>query len=86
MRPDLPACHSFPVPLTPEQRRHALAAALATGLLRLAERPPPRPAPAPKNLAESSQDCLEVSAETRLSVPTGLRTAPTRETEGRTCN
>jgi hypothetical protein len=81
MRPD-PDSQS----LTPDRRRQAVAAVLAVGLVRLAERPPPSPALDPKNLEDSGPDCLELPGDLRLSVHTGLRTAPPRETEDRTCN
>lgn len=71
MRPDLD-----PSLLTPDERRHELAAILAAGLRRLRDRhvlyaaggdvPPAESAP-----TESSQDCLEVPAKTVLSVHAG---------------
>ncbi len=67
----------------PEQRRLAVAAILAAGLLRRAPRASPLPSPGPENLAEFEADCLEVPDETRLSGPTGLHNEPTRETEER---
>jgi hypothetical protein len=67
----------------PEQRRHAVAVLLATGLLRRTPRQSCLPSPGPENLAESEPDCLEVPGETRLSVHSGLQTEPTEETEER---
>ena len=59
--------------LSEDDRRRELAAILAGGLLRLrlmfSEASPP--ALAPKNLAESSRNCLELSGDPRLSVHTG---------------
>jgi hypothetical protein len=71
MRPD-----DFSQPLSPEQRRRAVAAILAGGLLRFD--PPENGAPAAsppssQNPSESQRDCLEVRADLRLSVSSGLR-------------
>ena len=61
--------------LTPEQRFQHIAALLATGLRRLRPRAalPAHPAEqtAAENPPESSPDCLEFSAETRLSGQAG---------------
>jgi len=69
MRPD---DHS--TSLSPEQRRHAVAAILAGGLLRLSPRrqsPDTRAPNKPKNLEHSQRDCLEVAPDLRLSVHNG---------------
>jgi hypothetical protein len=58
-------------PLSPAERRHAVAAVLAAGLLRFAERPPSPPVLVVENLANSCGDCLELPPETRLSVHNG---------------
>jgi hypothetical protein len=60
--------------LSPEQRRHAAAAILAAGLLRLSPRgpsPDTRASIKPKNLEDSQRDCLEVAPDLRLSVHNG---------------
>jgi hypothetical protein len=59
--------------LTDDDRRHELAAILAAGLirLRLAFSDDSPPGPAPENLADSSQNCLELPDDSRLSVHTG---------------
>jgi hypothetical protein len=57
--------------LIPDERRRAVARILAAGVLRLRDRaalPDPAAPPAPKDLTESDQNCLEVPAETRLTV------------------
>jgi hypothetical protein len=61
-------------PLTPDERRRAVARVLAAGILRLRARaalPEPAAPPGPKILTESGPNCLEVLPETRLSVPPG---------------
>ena len=65
-----------PAWMTPDERRHELAAILAAGVRRLRDRhvlyaadgdaPPAESAP-----SESSQDCLELPAKTVLSVHAG---------------
>jgi hypothetical protein len=63
MRPDRKS-------LSPAERRQAVAAVLAAGLLRLGERPkaPALPIlPAVENLSKSGRDCLELPGQTRLS-------------------
>jgi hypothetical protein len=61
--------------MTADQRRREVARILAAGVLRLHARaalPPDQDGVSgPENPAESSQDCLEVSLETVLSVHTG---------------
>jgi hypothetical protein len=70
MRPDID-----PDLLAPHERLREVAAILAAGLLRLRARSAlptdPDQVHGPKNLPESGQDCLEVPAETGLSVHTG---------------
>jgi hypothetical protein len=70
MRPDLD-----PSLLTLDERRREVAAILAAGLLRLRARAAlptdPGQVPGPENLPETGPDCLEVPAETVLSVHTG---------------
>jgi len=58
---------SKPAEITPAQRRDEIVAILATGLVRLirAGQPPG------EKLSESAETGLELSAETRLSVPAG---------------
>ncbi|GIW80434.1 MAG: hypothetical protein KatS3mg105_2241 [Gemmatales bacterium] len=78
--------HDDPAALTADERLREVAAILAAGVLRLRSRnalladpltlhPLPkgegRGEGAPKNLPESVQDCLEIPAETVLSVHTG---------------
>jgi hypothetical protein len=61
-------------PLTPDERRRAVARVLAAAVLRLRGRaalPAPPAPPAAKILTESGPNCLEVPGETRLSVPPG---------------
>jgi hypothetical protein len=59
--------------LTEDDRRHELAAILAASLirLRLAFSDDSPPGPVPKNLADSSPNCLELPGDPRLSVHTG---------------
>jgi hypothetical protein len=60
--------------LSPEQRRHELAAILAVGVLRLRQgrqRAGEPAAPPPKTAPNSAAGRLEVGAETVLSVHTG---------------
>ena len=61
--------------VTADQRFCEIARLLAAGVLRLHARaalpPDPGELSSPKNRANSSQDCLEVSCETVLSVHTG---------------
>jgi hypothetical protein len=64
-----------PAALAPEERLREVATILAAGLLRLRARTA-LPAgldehPGPKNPRKTGQDCLEVGAETVLSVHTG---------------
>ena len=58
--------------LAPDERRSEVAAVLATGVLRLCARTLPMTDPAshsaPENPLESASSCLEVPAETVLSV------------------
>ena len=67
--------HDQPDDLSPEQRFQHIAALLAAGLRRLHPRTAslahPAEPTAAKNPPESSPDCLEFSAETRLTVQTG---------------
>ena len=67
-----PIDHSL---LTPDERRSEVAAILATGILRLCARMLPATDTAshsaPENPAESASSCLEVPAETVLSVHNG---------------
>jgi hypothetical protein len=67
MRPDRDS-------LSPAERRQAVAAVLAVGLLRLGQLPVTAAIPAlvtSENLSESGRDCLELPAKTRLSVQNG---------------
>lgn len=61
--------------LTSDERRSEVASILATGVLRLCARTlPATDVPshsAPENPVESASSCLEVPAETVLSVPNG---------------
>lgn len=61
--------------LTPNERRAAVASILADGVLRLCVRTLPTAEVSghlsPENLAESASSCLEVPAETVLSVHNG---------------
>lgn len=64
-----------PAYMTPDERLREVASIFAAGLLRLRARvalptEPGQDSDA-KNLPKSSQDCLEVSPETVLSVHTG---------------
>jgi hypothetical protein len=63
--------HDHPDDLSPEQRFQHIAALLATGLRRLRPRTAllahPTEQTAAENSLKSSPDCLEFSAETRLS-------------------
>jgi hypothetical protein len=67
--------HEHADDLTPEQRFQIIAAILAAGLRRLRPRTPFLPDPAEQTAAkkppEFSPDCLEFSAETRLSGQSG---------------
>ena len=65
---------SNPHLLTPEDRLREVAAVLGRGLIRLLNRPTvagPAEQAASKNPPDSSQNCLELPAETVLSVHTG---------------
>jgi hypothetical protein len=66
-----------PSDLAPSQRLAELATLLARGLLRSRDRPPAAaeapPPEAPENISKSRAGGLEVSAEVRLTVHTGLR-------------
>jgi hypothetical protein len=71
MRPN-----DFSPSLSPEQRRRDVASILAGGLLRLdppADATPAASSTSLQNPCESQRDCLEVRADLRLSVPSGLR-------------
>lgn len=60
--------------MTPERRRQEVACILAGGILRLHARAAlagPGTLSAPEKPGNSAEDCLEVSAETVLSVHTG---------------
>ena len=61
--------------LTPDERRSEVASILAAGVLRLCARTLPATDAAshsaPENLVESASSCLEVPAETVLSVHIG---------------
>lgn len=64
-----------PVALTPQERLLEVATIFADGILRLRARAalpanPDQPSPL-KNVADNSQDCLEVPGETVLSVHGG---------------
>jgi hypothetical protein len=67
--------HDDPAAMTADERLREVAAILAGGILRLRSRAalPTNPGQdsSPKKLPESGQDCLEVSAETVLSVHKG---------------
>lgn len=63
--------HDDPAAMTPDERLRELASILAAGVLRLRSRAALPADPGPENLPESGQDCLEVPAETVLSVHTG---------------
>jgi hypothetical protein len=65
--------------LSPNERRHDLAALLAGAVLRLHAR---AAIPAPENHSNSDQDCLELPADPRLSVHTGYEAERHRETKG----
>jgi hypothetical protein len=68
-----------PLQLTPAERRRALAAILAAGVLRLRDRrliPPPANLENPEN---SAPNWLELTAEKSVSVHTGLRFPSTGE-------
>lgn len=56
-----------PPDLTPDERRREIAKLLATALLRFHRRIPA----APPSTPETSETCLDVAGETRLSVATG---------------
>ncbi len=62
-----------PASLTPAERFQEIARLLAVGVLRLRAATAAGAAgqPGPKNLAETGHRCLEVSANTVLSVHTG---------------
>jgi hypothetical protein len=56
-----------PAHMTPEQRVEEIAAILAAGLLRLRQRVAvPAPCPPSEISADSAQNCLDDSSETRL--------------------
>ena len=67
--------HDDPAAMTVDERLREVAAILAAGILRLRSRAAlpadPGQRPGEKNLPEFDQDCLEVSAETVLSVHRG---------------
>jgi hypothetical protein len=59
-------------PLTPDEQLRQVARILAAGVLRLRARAAlPAELPAPRILLENAANPLDVSAETRLSVPPG---------------
>jgi hypothetical protein len=58
-------------PVTPEERVHELAGILAAAILRLHIRGALQAVPTPKNLSDSSLDCLELAPEDALTVHTG---------------
>lgn len=58
-------------PTSPAERRMAIAKILAAGILRLRQRAALPPESAANESPESGQDCLEVPAETVLSVHVG---------------
>jgi hypothetical protein len=59
-------------PLTPDERRQAVARILAAGVLRLRARAAlPLEVPGPRILPENTANPLDVSADPRLSVPPG---------------
>jgi hypothetical protein len=58
-------------PMSPAERRAAVAAILALGVLRLRQRVALPPENDPKKNPKSGQDCLEVPGKTVLSVHTG---------------
>lgn len=64
-----------PFLLRPDERFRAVARLLAAGLLRLRYQPAISSVaadhPCPDNSSNSQQDCLELAAELRLSVPPG---------------
>jgi hypothetical protein len=70
MRPE-----TDPARMTADERLREVAAILAAGLFRLRARSAlptnPGQVPGPENLPETGPDCLEVPAETVLSVHTG---------------
>ena len=57
--------------LTPDERRHEVAAILAAGLLRLRDRGLLAPAPISENPSNSSQNRLEAVPENPLTVHDG---------------
>ena len=67
--------HDDPAAMTDDERLHEVAGIIAAGILRLRARAalPTCPAQhaAPKDSRESDRNCLEVPAETVLSVHTG---------------
>jgi hypothetical protein len=78
-----------PAELTPDERLAEVAGIFAAGILRLHVRaalsPDSAEHPHPKILPESRQDCLEVSRETVLSGPHGLRVSETWRREATCC-
>jgi hypothetical protein len=58
-------------PVSPAERRLAIAEILAAGILRLRQRAALPSEASPRELPDSGQDCLEVPAETVLSVHVG---------------
>ena len=64
-----------PAEITPDQRRYAVAAILARGVLRLRqcrENPPgSNPFRTPEKASESGRDCLDEGAKTSPHVPAG---------------
>ncbi len=58
-------------PTSPAERCHAIARILAAGILRVRQRAALPPGSAANEAPESGQDCLEVPAETVLSVHVG---------------
>lgn len=66
--------HDDPAAMTADERLREVARILAAGILRLRSRaalPDPGKHSGPKNPLESGPGCLEVPAETVLSVHTG---------------
>ena len=72
--PHVPPMSADPATLSPEQRTRAIAALLATGLVRLGSTLVPPTSPPPDttgNLSESTPNCLAEPGEKSVTVSAG---------------